>query len=80
MNEVYRTKAKEVDKVKRDAAKETVLKEVAIAKMEELRAEVELLQGDQETAYKVMRDEVVKLRQELKESMEKNQLLSVKLS
>lgn len=80
MNEVYRTKAKEVDKVKRDAAKETVLKEVAIAKMEELRAEVELLQGDQETAYKVMRDEVVKLRQELKESMDKNQLLSVKLS
>ena len=40
MNEVYRVKAKEVDKVKREAAKETVLKEAAIVKMEELRSEV----------------------------------------
>ena len=43
MNEVYRTKAKEVNRIKTEAAKETVLKEVAIAKMEELRAEVDLL-------------------------------------
>jgi len=43
MNEVYRVKMKEVDQVKRNAAKETLLKEVAITKMEELRGEVELL-------------------------------------
>lgn len=43
MNEVYRVKMKEVDQVKRKAAKETLLKEVAITKMEELRGEVELL-------------------------------------
>ena len=33
----------EVNRIKTEAAKETVLKEVAIAKMEELRAEVDLL-------------------------------------
>ena len=43
MNEVYRTKAKEVDSVKRMAAKETILKETAIAKMEEMRTEISLL-------------------------------------
>ena len=37
MNEVYRVKAKEVDRIKQDAAKETVLKEAAITKMEEMR-------------------------------------------
>jgi len=40
MNEVYRIKAKEVDRVKRDADKETVLKEAAIVRMDELRGEV----------------------------------------
>ena len=37
MNEVYRVKAKEVDRIKQDAAKETVLKEAAITKMEDMR-------------------------------------------
>ncbi len=43
MNEVYRSKAKEVENVKKNAHKETILKEIAISKMEELRGEVELL-------------------------------------
>ena len=55
MNEVYRVKAKEVDKIKRNAVKETVLKEAAITKMEELRAEVELIKGDENTTYSLMR-------------------------
>ena len=42
-----------------------MLKESAIAKMEELRGEVELLKGDEETAYSMMRDEVAQLRREL---------------
>ena len=37
MNEVYRVKAKEVDKIKQASAKETVLKEAAITKMEDMR-------------------------------------------
>ena len=65
MNEVYRVKAKEVENIKKDAQRETVLKESAIAKMEELRGEVELLKGDEETAYSMMRDEVAQLRREL---------------
>ena len=65
MNEVYRVKAKEVDSVKRQAAKETVLKEVAIAKMEELRGEVQILQGDQDSAYSLQKEEIKKLRHEL---------------
>ena len=80
MNEVYRSKAKEVDRIKREAAKETVLKEVAIQRMEELRGEVELLQGDQENAYKVMRDEVHKLRKEVSKHAERNEHLSTKLN
>ena len=55
MNEVYRVKAKEVDKIKRNAVKETVLKEAAITRMEELRAEVDLIKGDENTAYSLMR-------------------------
>jgi hypothetical protein len=65
MNEVYRVKAKEVDKIKRDAAKETVLKEAAICKMEELRGEVELLKGDEETTYHLMREEINTLKHQL---------------
>ena len=64
---MYRVKAKEVDKIKRDAAKETVLKEAAIVKMEELRGEVELLKGDEETTYHVMREEINALKRELGE-------------
>ena len=40
MNEVYRVKAKEVERVKNDAIKETIIKETAIARMDELRSEV----------------------------------------
>ena len=65
MNEVYRVKAKEVDNIKRNAAKETILKETAIVKMEELRSEVELLKGDEETTYHLMRDEINKLKTDL---------------
>ena len=72
MNEVYRTKAKEVDNIKRNAAKETILKETAIVKMEELRSEVELLKGDEETTYHLMRDEINKLKTDLSGQQEQN--------
>lgn len=72
MNEVYRVKAKEVDKIKREAAKETVLKEAAIVKMEELRNEVELLKGDEETTYHLMREEINNLKRELGEQKDQN--------
>ena len=72
MNEVYRVKAKEVDKVKRNAAKETILKETAIVKMEELRGEVELLKGDEETTYHLMREEINALKHDLNGQKEQN--------
>ena len=80
MNEVYRVKAKEVDKIKRGAAKETVLKEAAICKMEELRGEVELLKGDEETTYHVMREEITALKRELNGQKEENHHLKSALN
>lgn len=65
INEVYKTKAKEVEKIKTNALKETILKEAAITKMEELRGEVELLKGDQGEAYSVMRDQINQLKHQL---------------
>ena len=72
MNEVYRVKAKEVGRVKRDAIKETILKETAIARMDELRSEVQLLQGDEDTTYSIMKEEINKLKQQLSSQKDQN--------
>lgn len=62
LNELYRVKAKEVDAAKKEVRRESVLKESAIAKMEELRGEVALLQGDEASAINMMREEVRSLK------------------
>ena len=48
--------------------------------MEELRGEVELLKGDEETAYSMMRDEVAQLRRELQAQKEQNGQLRTALN
>ena len=79
MNEVYRVKAKEVDRIKQDAAKETVLKEAAITKMEEMRQEIQLLKGDEETTYHLLRDEINQYKSALRTEQTNNDNLKTAL-
>ena len=79
MNEVYRVKAKEVDRIKQDAAKETVLKEAAITKMEDMRQEIQLLKGDEETTYHLLRDEINQYKSALRTEQTNNDNLKTAL-
>ena len=48
---MYRIKAKEVNKAQQELERESYLKEKAIITAAELREEVEMLKGDEETVF-----------------------------
>ena len=62
MNEIYRVKKKEVRKARDQIAGETKLKEEAMVKVEELRSEIALLQGEELSTLSKWKDKIEELR------------------
>ena len=58
MNEIYRVKKKEVSKARDQTAGETKLKEEAMVKVEELRSEIALLQGEELSTLSKWKDKI----------------------
>ena len=58
MNEIYRVKKKEVSKARDQTAGETKLKEEAMVKVEELRAEIALLQGEEMSTLSMWKEKI----------------------
>lgn len=62
--QIYRIKSKEVKRINQVAQEETKTKLHAFQKMEELRAELQMLQSDDLTSMNLWKDKILKLQRE----------------
>lgn len=65
--QIYRNKSKEVKTINQVAQEETKTKLLAFQKIEELRAELQLLQSDDLTSMNLWKEKVIKLKREKNE-------------
>ena len=80
MNDLYRARSKELKQAQRRTEGETKMKEQALAKMEELRSEIQLLQGQDMTSMNIWRDKVAQMKEIAQGYQAQNALLQESLS
>ncbi len=80
MNDLYRARSKELKQAQRRTEGETKMKEQALAKMEELRSEIQLLQGQDMTSMNIWRDKVAQMKEIAQGYQAQNAMLQESLS